>query len=593
MAGGLTAHAIAEIVHLAHPRESASVGIMTSTELAEILAQLRRYGCELDDLEVKTAKGGTPKNLHRDLSALANTHGGILLLGLDERRGFKAVGVGDVQRLQEDIASLARQMDPVLDPSISHHVVEGASVVAVEIPALPPTSRPCHLRSEDAFTGSYVRVGNTDQRMTQYQVYGYLSGRGQPTFDEEAVPTATLADLDDGVVLPFLQDIESRRPRAFRHAISTTDRLRAFGIVADDGGSLRPTLSGLLLFGKYPQQFEPQLVITFMQYQGVDERDKGPRGERLLDNRKFEGTVPEVVDAAEAHIMGHIRTAAIIDGLYRRDVPEYPRAAVREALLNAVAHRDYSGYKRGSQVQVKLFADRLEVRSPGGLFGDVTVDTLEDGQTTRNRRLMQVMEDLNLVENRGTGIDSMVAEMREAHMEPPRFGDDRSWFTVTFYNHILLMSEPDLAWLNDATAALTLNDRQRLALLYMRHNHRMTNSDYRRIHRVDRMLARRELQDMVGAGATEMRGVRGGAHYELSVGTDAVAAQSGDALRRDAVLRHVHAHGEIANRQCRDLLGLPSAQTAWRLLSVLVRDGALQREGTGRGSKYVIPKRER
>ena len=117
--------------------------------------------------------------------------------------------------------------------------------------------------------------------------------------------------------------------------------------------------------------------------------------------------------------------------------------------------------------------------------------------------------------------------------------------------------------------ALALNDRQRLALLYMRHNQRMTNSDYQRIHRVDRLLARRELQDMVGAGAAEMRGIRGGAHYELSAGTGAVA-RSGEALRREAVLRHMAAHGEIANRECRELLGLPSAQAAWRLLSVMV-----------------------
>src|SRR5450756_2427196 len=114
-----------------------------------------------------------------------------------------------------------------------------------------------------------------------------------------------------------------------------------------------------------------------------------------------------MIDVAEAYILARVRTRTLVTGLFRHDVPEYPRAAIREALVNAVAHRDYSGYVRGSQVQVKLFADRLEVRSPGGLFGDVTVDTLEDGQTTRNRRLMQMMEDLNLVENRGTGIDSM------------------------------------------------------------------------------------------------------------------------------------------------------------------------------------------
>lgn len=116
---------------------------------------------------------------------------------------------------------------------------------------------------------------------------------------------------------------------------------------------------------------------------------------------------------------------------------------------------------RGSQVQVKLFADRLEVHSPGGLHGDVTIDTLEERQSTRNRRLMQLLEQQRLVENRGSGIDSMIAEMREAHMEPPRFRDDRSTFTVTFFNHALLLTAEGIDWLNAVAAHLELSERQK------------------------------------------------------------------------------------------------------------------------------------
>jgi len=216
------------------------------------------------------------------------------------------------------------------------------------------------------------------------------------------------------------------------------------------------------MFGSYPQALEPQLVITFLQYAGVDERTKGPRGERFVDNRKFEGPIPDMLDEAVSHIMGRIGTAGLIDGLLTRDIPEYPRPALREALLNAVAHRDYSAYMRGSQVQVRLFADRLEISSPGGLFGDVTLDTLEEKQSTRNQRLMQMMEDHRLVDNRGTGIDGMIAEMRDAHLEPPRFSDDRSYFRVTFYRHTLLLSGEGIDCLNSVAAALPISDRQRL-----------------------------------------------------------------------------------------------------------------------------------
>jgi len=110
-----------------------------------------------------------------------------------------------------------------------------------------------------------------------------------------------------------------------------------------------------------------------------------------------------MVDEAETYIMSAMRKSSLIDGMFRRDITEYPRESLRESIANAVAHRDYSPYVRGSYIQIRMFADRLEVRSPGGLFGNVTVDNLEDEHSTRNARLMRMMEDMQVVENRGSG----------------------------------------------------------------------------------------------------------------------------------------------------------------------------------------------
>jgi ATP-dependent DNA helicase RecG len=353
---------------------------VTRGELLSLVADLRAHGCEADDLEVKTAKGGTPKRLDACLSAFANTRGGILLFGLDERRGFKAVGVQDAQALQKDLADLAQsQMEPAVTVTISHEVISGANIVIVEVEELPPALRPCHHKGKDAFEGSYLRIGNTNQRMTQYQVWGYLSARAQPTFDAEPVASSSVEDLGPDRVEAYVERIRRDHPRRLRGATTLEEALSALHVTApDEEGTVRPTRAGLLMFGSYPQALEPQLVITFLQYTGTDEGTKGPRGERFVDNRKFEGSIPDMLDEAVSHIMGRIGTAGLIDGLLTRDIPEYPRPALREALLNAVAHRDYSAYMRGSQVQVKLFADRLEIRSPGGLFGDVTLDTLEE-----------------------------------------------------------------------------------------------------------------------------------------------------------------------------------------------------------------------
>ena len=123
---------------------------MTRDELLATLADLQAYGCEADDLEVKTARGGTPKRLDVPLSAFANSRGGILIFGLDERRGFKEVGVHDAQQLQKDLADLAQsQMEPAVTVTISHEVVSGVSLVVAEVEELSPALKPCHHKGKD------------------------------------------------------------------------------------------------------------------------------------------------------------------------------------------------------------------------------------------------------------------------------------------------------------------------------------------------------------------------------------------------------------------------------------------------------------
>jgi ATP-dependent DNA helicase RecG len=142
-----------------------------------------------------------------------------------------------------------------------------------------------------------------------------------------------------------------------------------------------------------------------------------------VDNRRFEGPIVEMMQEAETYIMSAMRKSSLIDGMFRRDISEYPQEVLREALANAIAHRDYSADARGSYVQVRMFANRLEVQSPGGLFGNVTIDNLEDEHSTCNARLMRMMEDMHVVENRGSGIRAMLHAMRDANLEPPRFDD--------------------------------------------------------------------------------------------------------------------------------------------------------------------------
>lgn len=282
------------------------------------------------------------------------------------------------------------------------------------------------------------------------------------------------------------------------------------------------------------------------------------------------------------HVLASIRKSSLIDGLFRRDVPEYPEEAVREAVLNAIAHRDYSPYARGSYIQVRLFADRLEVQSPGGLYGNVTEENLEEESSTRNSVLMRLMEDLHLVENRGSGIRAMLEAMRRANLEPPRFDDKRSSFWVTFRNHTL-MSPEAITWLNQF-ARLPLNDRQRLALVYLRYNDQITNSVFQRLNQIDALTAGRELRGLVQAGLIEQQSAHRWTYYTLSVSPE-LPGQRQQVPQEEQILTYAREKGSIGSAECQALLKIDHKR-AWYLLKKLTEKGALSPRGKGKGRRY-------
>lgn len=538
--------------------------MLTHEELLELISEVQQHKSELDDIEVKSAHKGTPHRLCESLSAFANSSGGgVLILGLDEKHDFSVVGVADVHRLQEEISHIASsEMEPPLRPSFTVIDIEGKTVVAVEIFELPVDKKPSFYKPAGLQKGSYLRVANTNRQMTDYEIFGYVSGRTQPTFDEDPAKDDVFDNLDSTKLEEYIARLKKTRPQATFLNQSFEQVLTQLRIVKNIDGIYRPTLAGLLMFGKYPQAFEPQLVITFLQYYGTTEAEKTPRGERFLDNKKFEGPIPEMVEGAVNYIMASIRKSSLIEGLYRRDIPEYPEEAVREAVLNAIAHRDYSHFVRGSYVQIRLFADRIEIQSPGGLYGTVTEETIEEEQSTRNRILMRLMEDLHLVENRGSGIKTMIEAMRKANLEPPRLQDKRSSFWVIFRNHTL-MSPEAIAWLNQF-ASFPLNDRQRVALAYLRNNGQMANSDYRRLHHIDPLIANKELTALEQLGLIQQHRTKRWAYYSLNIPAEIEATPQPEKME-ETVLEYIRKHGSISRIKCRSLLGLSDIQTKYFL----------------------------
>jgi ATP-dependent DNA helicase RecG len=272
-----------------------------------------------------------------------------------------------------------------------------------------------------------------------------------------------------------------------------------------------------------------------------------------------------------------MRRRSVVSGIYRVDQWEYPEEALREAVVNALVHRDYSEFARGMQVQVEMYPDRLLIRNPGGLYGPVDVDSLGSVTVTssRNRTLLKILEDMPyedghmVCENRGTGIARMFAALSEAGMEPPRFADDISTFTAEFPNHTLL-DDQALAWL--ASLGLgPLTRAQMTALALMRLGAVLTNSSYRTSTGVqDSRTAGRELKELVDLEAIEQIGTGGTTTYRLAVSSRSrqTALELGDDAslsgNETAILRLLESE-ELSRSEIARRTGLPNHQVVHAL----------------------------
>lgn len=408
--------------------------------LSKIVDQMRRFGGDLQDVEAKEAVGGMPKSLGDSISALANGSGGLVVLGLSEKLGFVPAPGFKARPAYDALSELcADRMVPPVRAHIDVVEFEGAEVVVGEIPELSPQDKPCYVASKGMYAGSFIRVGDGDRLLTRYEIDRLAEERSQPKHDLEIVEGARLEDLDKRLVDGLLARQREAHPRIFAR-LSDEEALFALNVLRrTQEGESGVTLAGLLALGTYPQHFYPRLTVSFACYPGT--RKSSDAGVKFLDSQSMAGPIPAVLVDTMTAMRRNMRTGGRLQNGLRYDVPDYPLDAVRELVCNALMHRDYSPMGRGSQVQVNMYEDRLEVLSPGGLYGAVTVDSLGEvgASSTRNRYLAELLESTPyegggfVAENRGTGFQLVEEELRAAGMEAPAIVDRPSLFSVTLW----------------------------------------------------------------------------------------------------------------------------------------------------------------
>ena len=428
---------------------------MTTEELIEKLNEIQENKCETRMLEIKAAEVACPHRLYDTISSFSNQDdGGTIIFGVDEERGFHECGVYDPQDIQKKINDQCLQMTPVVRPLLTVAEKDGKFFVSAEIPGISIADRPCYYQGKGRLKGSYVRVGDSDEPMTEYEIYSYEAFRRKYQDDIRPVPRASSEVLDQAMLNDYIKRLKAEKRNLSALPDETVRELMSI----TKNGEL--TLSSVMLFCKYPQVFFPQLCITAIALPGDEPGEQGESGERFIDNMRIEGNIPDMLDQTIAFIRKNMKTKTIIhpDTGKREDRTEYPVTAIREAVLNTLVHRDYSIHTEGMPIRIMMYRNRIEIKNPGGLYGRLQIDQLGKVQPdTRNPVLATALEVLKLTENRYSGIPAIRRCMKEYGLKEPVFSDERGSFSVTLFNDTASESNPaatDQGGINRATKDL-------------------------------------------------------------------------------------------------------------------------------------------
>lgn len=406
---------------------------MIESDLKDLIRKVQSIKTETQNIELKSAKIGTPKKLFDTLSSFSNQdEGGVIIFGVDESQDYEIVGVYDPKDLQTQVNNQCLQMTPKVRPLFTVVEIDGKIVVSAEIPGIDVIERPCFYSGVGRIKGSYIRVGDADEQMTEYEIYSYEAFRKKQEDERRIISRSSETMLNKFLVDQYLIMLKSDKPNLSKLPDETLYNL--FSITSES----KLTLLSLMLFTDYPQAIIPQLGIICTVVPGYEVGETGENNERFIDNKRINGNIPTMLDEAVSFVNRNMSHSTIINPQTgkRDDRSEYPINAIREAILNALVHRDYSIHSENMPIEIKMFKDRIEIHNPGGLYGRLTLNDLGKVQAdTRNPILANALEVLKVTENRYSGIPTIRREMENMGLRPPVFENLRGSFNVKLYNN--------------------------------------------------------------------------------------------------------------------------------------------------------------
>ena len=430
--------------------------------------------------------------LAETLVAFANTDGGTILLGVD------AAGEVTGELQIEDVDSVLRAALAYCRPIVRTELerIEDRGGLAVAI--IVPRSADLHGLTDGRML---IRSGEGNAPMDAQRVQYLAVSKATLDFEKEIVPDASRDDLDPEVINDY---IEHRQKRVGRDLSETPDELlHLLGVMTRSG---QITVAGILLFGKDPQAFLPQSGVTYVRFPGKEPQARCTRRE------DFDGALARIIERCWQVLLVELRGEAIMRGLKREEYTILPLEAVREALVNAVSHREYR--LTGRRVEIRQYDDRLEIISPGSLPAYITLDNMVEEHFSRNSRVVKGLYEWRYIEELGLGVDLIYSLMQQQGHPPPEFKADQNTVVVTLRRGVGIPLP--LRFAPDEEGRL--NERQIKAILYLRQYGRITQREYRDLcEDVSPETLRLDLADLVDKSVIVKIGDKKGTSYILKV----------------------------------------------------------------------------
>jgi len=422
-----------------------------------------------------------PKNesIVKTVIAFSNTSGGKLIVGINDNREVVGIQEDNIFELQDKITSLIfDSCYPNILPEIYTLNFEGKLLLVIEV--FRGNLLPYYLKKEGKNSGTYIRVGASNRKASFDNIIELERQRRNISFDEELNYEVELSSLDLSTIYTVFEKVGKKLDEK---------KLENLKLIKKEHGKLYPSNALLILLGHYDH-----CMVKCAKF-------KGTTMELFLDKKEYSGNIFETLEKTQNFILNHINLRAEIKGLYRTDTYEIPIVALREALINALIHRDY--INQGRDIKVGVYDDIVNIVSPGSYPNSINKEDIESGRSdARNRVIANVFKELGLIEQWGSGIARIKKSCLDIGLKEPKIVEMNDFVDVEFYRPIIseTVAKPSDTVGKVSDSLIPLSFQEETIIAYIEEHNRIVSKDVKKLLRIKESRTRELLKQMVEKG---------------------------------------------------------------------------------------------